>query len=78
MRDKAEIARCLLDSDGTTRDITFTPVGAERLRAFLNSLRSDYHVAMARDADGNDIASLFRAELGDDAFAAGFPVGLSV
>ena len=40
MLDTKEITRCLLDSDGTTRDVSFTPVTAENLRAFLNAPRS--------------------------------------
>jgi hypothetical protein len=64
----AEIAKFLLDSDGTSRDVTFTPVGAEGLGAFLNLLLSKYHVVNARDADAKDVASLFRAGLGEDRF----------
>ena len=70
MLDKKEITRCLLDSDGTTRDVTFTPVTAENLRAFLNSLLRDYQISMARDADAKDIASLFKDGMGDDVFRA--------
>jgi hypothetical protein len=66
----AEIAEFLLDSDGTTRDVTFTPVGAASLRAFLNSLLSKYHVIKASDAEGKDVESLFRADVGDDALGA--------
>lgn len=65
----AEIAKFLLDSDGTTRDVTFTPVAAEGLGAFLNLLLSKYRVVNARDADGKDVASLFRAGLGEDPFS---------
>lgn len=70
MRNTAQIARCLLDSDGTTRDVTFTPVGTERLLSFLKSLLPDYRVVMARDADGNDIAWLFEAGPENDLLAA--------
>ena len=66
MRELEEVAKCLLDSDGTTRDITFTPVAAERLRDFVNSLCTGYGLVMARDADGNDITSLFKNELQPD------------
>ena len=69
MREMAEIANFLLDADGTTRDVTFTPVGAEGLRAFLNLLLSKYHVVNARDADGKDAASLFSSGLGEDPFS---------
>ena len=66
MRELEEVANCLLDSDETTRDITFTPVAAERIRAFVNSLLQAYETVMARDADSNDITSLFKNELQSD------------
>jgi hypothetical protein len=66
MVDKEEISKYLLDSDGTTRDITFTPVAAERVRDFVDSLRAVYRVTKASDADGKNIASLFKTEWDDE------------
>jgi hypothetical protein len=63
-----EIAMFLLDADGSTRDVTFTPVSVEGLRAFLDLLLSKYDVVSARNADGKDVASLLRAASGNDAF----------
>lgn len=62
MLDKEEITRYLLDSDGTTRDITFTPVAAKKLCNLINSIRTAYRVTKASDADGNNVASLFKTE----------------
>ncbi|UCH47397.1 MAG: hypothetical protein JSU95_15155 [Betaproteobacteria bacterium] len=61
MCELEEIAECLLDSDGTTRDITFTPVAANGVRNFINSLRTVYRVTKASDTDGNGGAPNYEA-----------------
>ncbi len=70
MLDYAEITKCLLDSDGTTRDITFTPVEATGVRHFINAIRANYYATKASDANGNDVVSLFKTEWRDDTLSA--------
>lgn len=61
MLELGEIASAVLDADGTTRDVTFTPVAASRLQAFLRTSLGVYQIVEAHDGEGRDVAPLLRA-----------------
>lgn len=51
----AEILECLLDSDGSTRDITFTPASRECVSSFIKSFFKAYSVGELHDQDGEPV-----------------------
>ena len=53
--NKQEITEYLLDNDGSTRDITFTPANLENLTIFLSSFLSYYDTGELNDQDGESI-----------------------
>ena len=48
----------LLDADGSSRDITFTPVNQDRMIAFLEVLRVSHQPDSLRDSESEDVLPL--------------------
>jgi hypothetical protein len=55
-KDKNQILDYLLDNDGTTRDINFTPSTYEKTVEFLNQFMELYSSGEMHDQDGNEIS----------------------
>jgi hypothetical protein len=55
METAEKALECLLDRDGSTRDVNFTPVTREELVSFLIFLMEDYRLESACNADGHDL-----------------------
>ena len=53
--DREEISKYLLDSDGSTRDITFTPANRENVLAFMKEIFSGYKSTSLNDNEGESI-----------------------
>ena len=62
MYPETTIRDYLLDADGSSRDITFTPVKRERMIAFLRLLKTRHRPESLRDGEGNDILPLLSRE----------------
>lgn len=58
MYPEATIRDYLLDADGSSRDITFTPVSQERMIAFLELLHGSHHPDSFRDSESEDMLAL--------------------
>jgi hypothetical protein len=56
---EATIRDYLLDADGSSRDITFTPVSQERMIAFLELLHRSHHPDSFRDSESEDMLPFF-------------------
>lgn len=70
---EATVREYLLDADGSSRDITFTPVGQDRMIAFLELLRRSHYPDSFRDSesadmlthiDGSEWSRIFTSESG--------------
>ena len=57
MRSLDEIAKLVLDADGTVRDVTFSPISREHLLGFLDGLMEDYRVGSAYDDKSQDLSA---------------------
>lgn len=61
MEPAAKALESLLDRDGSTRDVNFTPVTREALVSFLEYLTADYRLDSACDIDGEDVVPIVTA-----------------
>jgi hypothetical protein len=60
MLTREQTLEFLMDRDGGTRDVTFTPVTRKSLGDFLKLLLASYTVCTAHDNDGEDVAFQLR------------------
>lgn len=68
MTSKPQIQEALFDADGSTRDITFTPVPTEKVASLFHALQRDFELQDAITDAGNDVATTLQTGAISDLF----------